>query len=272
MKIIAEIGINHNGDIAIAEKLIEMAYINGCDAVKFQKRTVEEVYCKEYLDSPRESPWGKTQREQKLGIEFGKEQYDHIDAYCKKLGIPWFASAWDWKSQKFLRKYHLKYNKIASPMIGNMDLLYAVASEHELTFISTGLALKGNIDNAVAIFKAAQCSFVLMHCANKYPCPDYELNLSRIRKLREVYGVPVGYSHHNPGILPPSLAVSLGAEVIEVHITLDRTMYGSDQAASIEPSGTLEVMQRLKLIKRMMGDGQKKVYDSEIPIMKKLRR
>ncbi len=253
--IIAEVGINHSGDIAIAEKLIEMAYTNGCDAVKFQKRTVEEVYCKEYLDSPRESPWGKTQRDQKNGIEFGKEQYDHINTYCKKLGIPWFASAWDWKSQRFLRKYHLKYNKIASPMISNMDLLYAVAREHELTFISTVLALKGNIDNAVAIFKAAQCPFVLMHCANKYPCPDYELNLSRIRKLKEVYGVPVGYSHHNPGILPPSLAVAVGAEVIEVHITLDRTMYGSDQSASLEEAGLKYVVRDTHNVSKMLGEG-----------------
>ncbi len=255
MIVIAEIGINHNGDIAIAEKLIEMAYTIGCDAVKFQKRTVEEVYCKEYLDAPRESPWGKTQREQKNGIEFGKEQYDHIDAYCKKLGIPWFASAWDLKSQRFLRKYHTKFNKIASPMIRNLDLLYMVSSEAKMTFISTGLALKGDIDAAVAIFKQVSCPFILMHCANKYPCPDYELNLNRIKKLKEIYGVPVGYSHHNPGILPPALAVAMGAEAIEVHITLDRTMYGSDQSASLEEAGLKYVVRDTHNVSKMLGEG-----------------
>lgn len=251
--IIAEIGINHNGDIKIAKQLIDMAKECGCDAVKFQKRTVDKVYPKELLDLPRESPWGKTVSDQKLGLEFGKEDYDILDAYCRKIGIQWFASAWDLESQGFLQQYDLKYNKIASPMITNLDLLRMVAADKKHTFISTGMALGTHIDGAVALFRKNDCPFTLMHCVNKYPCPDDSCNLERITKLKEKYGCSVGYSNHNPSILPISLAALLGAEALEVHITLDRVMYGNDQAASFEKRGLELVVRDARRVKEIVG-------------------
>ncbi|MEI8218030.1 MAG: N-acetylneuraminate synthase family protein [Elusimicrobiota bacterium] len=232
--IIAEIGINHNGDINIAKDLIKLAKECGCDAVKFQKRAIDAVYTKELLDSYRESPWGKTQRAQKEGLEFGLKEYKEIEKYCKEIGIEWFASAWDMESQKFLRQFNCRYNKVASAMLVYNDLLKEIASEKKHTFISTGMSDIKVIDNAVEIFRKAGCPFELMHCVSTYPMDDEDANLNRIKTLKERYKCHVGYSGHEVGLAVSYAAVAFGITSLERHITLDRAMYGSDQAASIE--------------------------------------
>ena len=270
--VIAEIGINHNGDINIVKKLIDIAVRTGCDAVKFQKRTVEKVYSKDILDSPRESPWGATIREQKLGLEFGKKEYDIINSYTKEKGIEWYASAWDIDSQLFLRNYNLKHNKIASPMLTNSELLNAVAEEKKYTFISTGMSSMDQISNAVEIFRKHSCPFELMHCNSSYPMNPSEANLSCIKSLHEKFKCNVGYSgHESMGYLICVTAVVLGATSIERHITIDRSMYGSDQAASLEEKGLARIVRDIRLIDTILGDGIKKIWPSEIPVMKKLR-
>ena len=270
--IIAEIGINHNGDIEIAKKLVELAKSAGCDAVKFQKRTVEKVYSKSVLDSPRESPWGKTTRDQKLGLEFGNKEYDEINQHCLLYGIDWFASAWDIDSQLFLRQYDLKYNKIASAMLTNIELLETVAQEGKHTFISTGMSTMEEIKNAVDVFKKSNCSFELMHTNSSYPMKIEEANLMCIPMLKKEFGCNVGYSGHEVSAYRVSLiAASLGATSIERHITLDRTMYGSDQAASLEPPGLKRMIKDVRSVDSVLGDGEKRVWDSEIPVKKKLR-
>jgi len=269
--IIAEIGINHNGDVNIAKQLIDVAKDVGADAVKFQKRTIDMVYPKELLDSPRESPWGKTQRAQKEGLEFGLAQYQEIDAYCKKKGIEWFASAWDIESQKFLRQFACKYNKIASPMIVYEDLLREVASEKKHTFISTGMTEFNQIDHAVEIFRNAACPFELMHCVSTYPMDDEDANLNCIKTLRDRYQCNVGYSGHEVGLAVSYAAAALGITSLERHITLDRAMYGSDQAASVEPGGLRQLVGAIRKIEKAMGNGNRVINDKEIPIAKKLR-
>lgn len=269
--IVAEIGINHNGDIGIAKKLIEWAALSGCDAVKFQKRTVEKVYSKEYLDGYRESPWGTTQRAQKEGLEFGKEEYDEIDRFCRGQHIEWFASAWDIDSQKFLRQYNLKYNKIASAMLTNDELLHEVASEGRYTFIATGMSTYEEIDNAVKIFREHQCPFELMHCNSTYPMPKDEANLRLIPVLREKYGCNVGYSGHETGRIVSTSAVALGATSIERHITLDNAMYGSDQAASLNVEDLLRLVKDIRLIETILGNGEKILSEKELETRKKLR-
>ena len=270
--ITAEIGINHNGDIGIAKKLIDIAKNANCDAVKFQKRTVEKVYSKQVLDSPRESPWGTTTREQKLGLEFNKKEYDIIDAYCKEKEIEWFASSWDIDSQLFLRNYHLKHNKIASAMLTNTELLNMVAEEKKHTFISTGMSTIDQISHAVKIFKNYDCHFELMHSNSSYPMNPNEANLQCIKTLKEKFNCNVGYSGHESSGYNISLAAAvLGATSIERHITMARAMYGSDQAASLEPLGLVRLVRDIRMLDLIMGDGVKKVYPSEIPVMKKLR-
>ena len=270
--ITAEIGINHNGDIEIAKKLIDIAKQCGCDAVKFQKRTVEKVYSKETLDSPRDSPWGKTTRDQKLGLEFNKNEYDEIDAYCKEKKIEWFASAWDIDSQLFLGNYQLKYNKIASAMLTNVELLNIVAEEKKHTFISTGMSTIDQISHAVKTFKNSDCPFELMHSNSSYPMKPDEANLQCIKTLKEKFNCNVGYSGHESSGYNISLAAAvLGATSIERHITMARAMYGSDQAASLEPLGLVRLVRDIRMLDLIMGDGVKKVYPSEIPVMKKLR-
>ena len=270
--VIAEIGINHNGDINTATKLIDMATRTGCDAVKFQKRTVEKVYSKEVLDSPRENPWGITTREQKFGLEFDKKEYDVINSYTKKKGIEWYASAWDLDSQLFLRNYDLKYNKIASPMLTNLELLNIVAEEKKYTFISTGMSSMDQINNAIKVFRKHNCPFELMHCNSSYPMNLEEANLNCIKSLREKFKCNVGYSgHESMGYLICTTAVALGATSIERHISLDRSMYGSDQAASLEEKGLDRMVRDIRLIDSLLGDGIKKIWPSEIPVMKKLR-
>ena len=269
--IIAEIGINHNGDINIARDLIDVAVDAGADAVKFQKRTIGLVYTKELLDSPRESPWGTTQREQKEGLEFGLDDYTEIDKYCKEKGIDWFASAWDLESQKFLQQFNLKYNKIASAMIVYDDLLKMVASEKKHTFISTGLSTLDDIDKAVRIFQDAGCPFDLMHCVSTYPMKDENANLKMINTLRERYNCNVGYSGHEAGLAVSFAAAALAITSLERHITLDRAMYGSDQAASVEPAGFKMLVGGVRKIEQAMGDGKKRILEAEVPIAMKLR-
>ena len=270
--IIGEIGINHNGDLGIAKNLIDVAKEAGCDAVKFQKRTIDLVYTQESLDAPRESPWGNTQRQQKEGLEFGKEEYDAIDKYCKDKGINWFASAWDVDSQKFLRQYDLKHNKIASPMIVSQDLLHEVTKEKKHTFISTGMSTLEYIDKAVKIFKDAECPYELMHCVSTYPMQDEDANLKCINTLKERYKCNIGYSGHEVGMAISYAAAALGITSLERHITLDRAMYGSDQAASVEPPGLRHLVGAIRKIEKAMGDGKKTVLEKEQSIAKKLRQ
>ena len=269
--IIAEIGINHNGDVGIAKDLIKVAKESGCDAVKFQKRTLENVYSQEELDKQRESPWGTTNREQKEGLEFGQQEFEQIDSYCKELGIEWFASAWDVESQNFLKQFDLKYNKIASAMMVDSDLLRIVAAEGRHTFISTGMSTLEEIDCAVEIFKKSGCPFEVMHCVSTYPMEDTDANLNCISTLRDRYSCDVGYSGHEVGLAVSFAAAALGITSLERHITLDRSMYGSDQAASIEPPALRNLVGAVRKIEQAMGDGKKYVLDSEVPIAKKLR-
>ena len=268
---IAEIGINHNGDMKICKQLIDVAVDSGCDAVKFQKRDINLVYNKEFLDSPRESPWGKTQRDQKMGIEFSEDDYREIDSYCKKKNINWFASAWDLNSQLFLRKFNFKYNKIASAMLVNLELLKMISEEKKHTFISTGLSTLKDIEVAVNIFKDNNCPFELMHCVSTYPMKDEDANLKTIETLREKFKCKVGYSGHETGLVISHAAAALGVSSIERHITLDRAMYGSDQAASLAPAGLKKLVKEVRRIQIAMGDGVKRIIEAEIPIAKKLR-
>jgi N-acetylneuraminate synthase len=269
--VIAEIGINHNGDIEIAKKLIDWAVLSGCDAVKFQKRTVDAVYTKEYLDGYRESPWGTTQRAQKEGLEFGKAEYDAIDAYCGEKGIVWFASAWDVNAQEFLRQYKLPYNKTASAMLTDEAILETVAGEGKYTFIATGMSTYDEIDHAVAVFKKHGCPYELMHCNSTYPMPKQDANLLMIPALRERYKCKVGYSGHETGRIVSTSAVALGATSIERHITLDHTMYGSDQAASLNVEDMARLVKDIRLIETILGSGEKILSAAEIETRKKLR-
>jgi N-acetylneuraminate synthase len=270
--IIAELGINHNGDINIAKQLIDIAKNCGCDCVKFQKRTIEKVYSKEILDSPRESPWGTTTREQKLGLEFEKEEYDIIDKYCKEKKIDWFASAWDLDSQKFLQQYDLKYNKVSSAMLTNLELLNMIKDEKKYTFISTGMSTMDQIQEAVDIFKNSDCPFELMHSNSSYPMKIEEANLNCILTLKNEFNCNVGYSgHEDSSYLICLIATTLGATTIERHITLSRSMYGSDQSASLEKTGLERMIRDVRLVKPILGDGIKRIWDSEVPVMKKLR-
>ena len=268
----AEIGINHNGDIKIAKKLIDTAKSAGCDAVKFQKRTIDKVYTKEQLDSSRESPWGTTTREQKEGLEFGEKEYDEIDNYCKKNGIEWYASSWDIDSQLFLRDFHLKHNKVASAMLTNHELLNIIAEERKHTFISTGMSTIEQIKESVNIFRKNNCTFELQHSNSSYPMKMEEANLKCIQTLKKEFNCDVGYSGHEAsGYLICVSAVLLGATSIERHITLDRSMYGSDQAASLEHSGLVRLVRDIREHTTYLGNGKKVIWDSELPAQKKLR-
>jgi N-acetylneuraminate synthase len=270
--IIAEIGINHNGSMEICKKLIDVAAESGANCVKFQKRDIDEVYTKEFLNSPRESQWGTTQREQKMGLEFGVDEYQEIEDYCKSKGINWFASAWDINSQKFLRQFNSKYNKIASAMIVHKELLEEVASEGKHTFISTGMTTYEQIQTAVDIFRKANCSFELMHTVSTYPMKDEDANLNMINTLREKFECNVGYSGHEVGLAVSYAAAALNITSLERHITLDRAMYGSDQSASVEPLGFKQLVGAVRKIELAMGDGVKRVYEAEKPIAENLRQ
>jgi len=271
MFIIAEIGINHNGDLNIAKQLMDMAKRCRCDAVKFQKRTIEKVYTKELLDSPRESPFGKTQREQKIGLEFNYEQYKEIASYAKKIGIEWFASAWDLDSQLFLRQFNLKYNKIASAMIVDKIFLKTVAEEKKHTFISTGMSTMEMISEAISIFKKHNCSFELMHCNSTYPMKIEDANLNVIKTLRNTFSCNVGYSGHESGIGVSQIACGMEITSLERHITLDRSMYGSDQSSSLEETGLQLVVGVARITEKVFGDGKKLFTEAEKKISEKLR-
>ena len=269
--VIAEIGINHNGDMDICKRLIDEALAAGCDAVKFQKRNIDLVYTKDFLDSDRESPWGKKQRDQKYGLEFKKEDYEEIDSYCKEKKIEWFASAWDLESQSFLSTFNCKYNKIASAMIIFEELLHKVSKEKKHTFISTGMATMNDIEKAVKIFRNNNCPFELMHTVSTYPMEDKNANLNVINTLKQQFACNVGYSGHETGVAISTAAAALGISSLERHITLDRSMYGSDQAASIEPAGLRQLVGAVRKVELAMGDGVKRIIAEEIPIAKKLR-
>ncbi|OGP13269.1 MAG: N-acetylneuraminate synthase [Deltaproteobacteria bacterium GWA2_55_10] len=269
--IVAEIGINHNGDVGIAKKLIDVACLAGADAVKFQKRTVDAVYTGEELDKPRESPWGATNRALKERLEFGSDEYREIDAYCKEKKIEWFASAWDLESQRFLRQFNLNYNKVASAVLDKLDLLHLVAEERKYTFVSTGMSSFDEIDAAVEVFRKHRCPFELMHCTSTYPTDDEKVNLKAIETLRDRYKCRVGYSGHEVGLAVSYGAAALGITSLERHITLDRAMFGSDQAASVAPMGFMQLCGAVRKIEKALGDGVKRVLDEELPIRKKLR-
>lgn len=271
--VISEIGINHNGDVDLAKKLITESKNCGADAVKFQKRDIDLVYDKNLLEEFRDSPWGKTQRAQKEGLEFGVKEYSEIDKFCKKINIQWFASAWDLKSLSFLDNFDLKYNKIASAMIVDLDFLNEVAKRKKHTFISTGMSNLSDIENAIKIFRKNECSFELMHCISAYPFDDTLANLNLIKEFKDKFNCKVGYSGHEKGGLAISYAAAaLGISSLERHFTLDRTMYGSDQAASIEPKTFKELIGGVRKIeKAISGDKNKKILEIEKPVAKKLR-
>lgn len=269
--VIAEIGINHNGNMDIAKDLILAAKNNDADAVKFQKRSIDIVYSPSLLDSYRESPWGTTQREQKEGLEFDQEDYLEIDDFCKDVGIDWFASAWDIESQKFLRQFNLKYNKVASAMTTNLEFLDTVAKENLPTFISTGMCTIDEISVAVDIFKERKCPLVLMHTCSEYPAINENLNLKMILTLKDKFNINVGYSGHETSVIPSVFAVALGAVAVERHLTLDRAMYGSDQSASLEPRGFKSMVEKIREFNDVYGDGVKKITEKEHEIAEKLR-
>lgn len=272
--IISEIGINHNGDINLAKKMILESKKCGADAVKFQKRDIDLVYSKDDLDKPRESPWGITQRDQKKGLEFSEKEFLEIDEYCKNEKITWFASAWDLNSLSFLKKFDLKYNKIASAMIVDRNFLKEVAKQKKHTFISTGMSSMKNISDAVEIFKKENCPFELMHCVSAYPFKDEFASLNLIETLKKKFNCNVGYSGHEKGGVAISYAASaLNISSLERHFTLDRTMYGSDQAASLSPKGFKELVTGVRKIEKAMnGEQEKKILNIEEAVASKLRK
>ena len=271
--VIAELGTNHMGDIEVAKKIIDVAVDAGCNAVKLQKKNVEKIYTKEFLDSSLDSPWGITQREMRLHREFSYNEYKKIDVYCKKKKILWFVSCWDVESQKQMRKFKTKYNKIASAMLVHDKLLEAVAQEKKHTFIATGMSTLNDIEKAVKIFRKHKCSFELMHCHSAYPMPPEEANLKLIPFLAKKFRCKVGYSGHESAATSISIpAILLGATSIERHVTIDRAAFGHDQAASLEPKGLFQLIRDVRIIDKIMGDGKKRVWKSELNNKKKLRQ
>lgn len=268
--VVGEIGINHNGSIDMTKKLIDAAIFAGCDAVKFQKRTVDVVFTKEELEKPRESPFGNTNGDLKRGLEFGKKEFDKINKYCKEKRIPWFASCWDERSVDFIEQYNPPCYKIASPCLTDDALLNHHVATGKPVILSTGMSTIAQIDHALDILGKERV--ILLHCTSTYPSMPDELNLTVIQQFASRYQLPIGYSGHEVGLYTTLAAVVLGACMIERHITLDRAMWGSDQAASVEPYGMRRLVKDIRFVERAMGDGAKRVYDSELPIMKKLRR
>jgi len=268
--VIAEIGINHNGDVEIAKKLIDAAILSGCDAVKFQKRTIDIVYTKEELAKPRENPFGKTNGDLKRGLEFGEKEYEIISRYCKEKNIHWMASCWDENAVDFIEKFNPVCHKIASASLTDDSLLKKHRDTGRPIILSTGMSTMNQIKHAVEILGSR--NLIILHCTSTYPSTMEELNLKAIGILAKEINVPIGYSGHEVGIATSIAAATLGACVVERHITLDRAMWGSDQAASVEPQGFMRMVRDIRAIERAMGDGKKIVYDSEKPIIEKLRR
>ena len=270
--LIAEIGINHNGSIKLAKKMIDLAKETGFDAVKFQKRNPDISTPEHQKSKIRNTPWGDiTYLDYKKKIEFGSKEFKKIDAYCKKKKIVWFASAWDLDSQRFLKKFKLRYNKVASAMLTNDELIEEIAKEKKLTFISTGMSSIKAIKRCIDIFKKNKCGFVLMHCVSTYPCPEEKLNLNMIVTLKNKFKCDIGYSGHESTVSPSILAYSLGANYIERHITLNRTMWGTDQAASLSKDGMLSLVRILKKAPLVMGSGNKIVSSEEKKMLKKFK-
>jgi N-acetylneuraminate synthase len=268
--VIAEIGINHNGDTQVAQKLIDVASLAGCEAVKFQKRTIEVVYTPEELAKPRESPFGETNGDLKRGLEFGQAEYQQIDRYCRAKPIEWTASCWDEASVDFIGQFDPPFYKIASASLTDDDLLRHTRAKGKPIVLSTGMSTLEQIDHAVDVL--GKEDLVLLHCCSTYPAQYSELNLRAIAALRQRYDVPIGYSGHETGIASSVVAAALGACVVERHVTLDRSLWGSDHAASLEPNGIMRVIRDIRLVEMALGDGEKTVLPSEIPVMKKLRR
>jgi len=268
--VIAEIGINHNGDIDTAKRLISVALAAGCDAVKFQKRTVSVVYTPEELAKPRENPFGPTNGDLKYGLEFEQEEYEEIDAFCRSIKMTWFASPWDESSVDFLEQFHLPVHKIASASLTDDSLLRHIRRTGKPIILSTGMSTYAEIDHAVEVL--GKENLILMHATSTYPANYDELNLRAIPVMAQRYGVPVGYSGHETGIPTSVCAAALGACCVERHITLDRASWGSDQAASLEPNGINRLVRDIRLWEQARGDGIKRVYEREFPIIKKLRR
>jgi N-acetylneuraminate synthase len=268
--IIAEIGINHNGDIDIVKKLIDLSSFAGCNAVKFQKRTVDVVYSQEELDKPRESPFGQTNRDLKYGLEFEKPEYYIIDQYCREKKIPWFASCWDEQSVDFIAQYDVPCFKISSASLTDDALLRHSRDKRRPIILSTGMSSLGQIDHAIDVLGKEE--LIILHSCSTYPADYRELNLKVIPSFKERYGLPIGYSGHETGLPSTVAAAAIGACVIERHITLERAMWGSDQAASLGSSGIIRLVRDIRLAEMAMGDGVKRVMEREIPIMKKLRR
>jgi len=268
--IVAEIGINHNGSVDLAKKLIDAAALAGCNAVKFQKRTIEVVYTPEELARPRESPFGSTNGDLKRGLEFGQEQYEEIDRYCREKGIFWYASCWDEGSVDFIEQFNPPCYKIASASLTDDNLLRHHRQYGRPIILSTGMSTLEQIDHAVEVLGTDD--LIILHCTSTYPSQVEELSLRTIHTLRERYSVPVGYSGHEVGLATSVAAAALGACMIERHITLDRAMWGSDQAASVEPQGFWRLIKDIRAVERAMGDGVKRVWPSEVPVMNKLRR
>lgn len=283
VKVVAEIGINANGSVEIAKKLIDVAADNGIDYVKFQKRTIDLVYSKEELDAPRESPWGTTNRQQKEGLEFGLEQYREIDLHCMRRHVKWFVSPWDPQSIDFIEQNfpNVPYHKVPSALLTDKPYLERLKATGRPIILSTGMSTDHQIKSAcLTLDHSLAC---LMHCTSTYPTKPEEMNISYLRTMdpndddnfgNYVYGneIELGFSNHYSGLLWVPIAITLGAKMLEFHITLDRTMYGSDQAASIEPDGVKKLMEHVRLTQQMLGDGVKRVYPSELPIIKKLRK
>ena len=268
--VIAEIGINHNGDLDLAKRLISVAVGAGCDAVKFQKRTVELVYTAAELAQPRESPFGTTNADLKHALEFGYEEYHELDEFCRQVKMPWFASPWDEPSVDFLSQFDVPCYKVASASLTDDHLLLHIRAKGKPVILSTGMSTMAEIDHAVKIL--GRKDLVILHACSTYPAYYEELNLRVISKLQERFRVPIGYSGHESGITSSVAATVMGACVVERHITVDRAMWGTDQAASLEPNGVLRLVRDIRLVEQSMGDGVKKVYEREFPIRKKLRR
>lgn len=268
--IVAEIGINHNGDVELAKDLIDIAVKAGCNAVKFQKRTVEVVYSAEDLSRPRETPFGPTNGDLKFGLELDREDYREIDRHCREKNIPWFASCWDEQSVDFMGEFDIPCFKIASAVLTNDRLLAHFRSKKKPLVLSTGMSTVEQIDRAVAAL--GKENLIILHATSTYPARYDELNLRVISVLRDRYGAPVGYSGHETGIPSSVAAVAMGACMVERHVTIDRSMWGSDQAASLEPNGITRLVRDIRLIEMSMGDGIKRVYERELPVMRKLRR
>tara|TARA_B100000579_G_C22843394_1_gene862913 strand:+ start:139 stop:984 length:846 start_codon:yes stop_codon:yes gene_type:complete len=270
--LIAEIGINHNGSIKLAKKLIDLASKYQFDAVKFQKRNPDISVPEEYKDKIRPSPWGEiTYLQYKKKIEFGFKDFKIIDKYCKKKKIEWFASPWDIESNDFLKKFNLKFNKVASAMLTNIPLLNHIAKTKRLTFISTGMSSLKDISRAINIFKKYKCKFHLMHCVSNYPCPTEKLNLQTIVTLKKKFKCDVGYSGHESSMSPTLMAYSLGANVIERHITLDRSMWGTDQSSSLSEQGISTLTTSLRKLYLAYGNGEKKFSKDDRKLLKKFK-